>query len=66
MVSHSDKVEIEQSGPEVSESEVAVEVGGDLARSFEIFPTRLCRGPNFPMVRENAPRAGLSAKGAFQ
>src|SRR5260370_40403609 len=40
MVSRRDKTESEESGPEVSASAEAVEVGGDLARSFETFPSR--------------------------
>src|SRR6266849_4712412 len=40
MVSRRDKAESEEDGPEVSASAEAVEVGGDLARSFETFPSR--------------------------
>ncbi len=66
MVSRRDKAEIEESGPEVCASEEAVEVRGDLARSFETFSTRHVPRPIFPMVRANPPQARLCAKGEFQ
>jgi len=53
MVSHRDKVEIENSGAEVSESKEAVEVKVT-CRSFEISQPGVCRNPNIPKVRANA------------
>jgi ribose transport system substrate-binding protein len=55
MVLRSDKIEIDNSEPEVSESEEAVEM--EVSRPFvRNFPqSGVCRSPNFTKVRANAP-----------
>src|SRR6266436_635013 len=55
MVSRRDKAESEEDGPEVSASAEAVEVGGDLARSFETFPSRDVPRPEFSERASKCP-----------
>src|SRR6266849_2735672 len=66
MVSRSDKLEIENSGPELSKSEEAVEV--EVTRPFvRNFLNQACAGARILRRREQTPpQARPSAKGEFQ
>src|SRR6266849_173578 len=59
MVSRSDKLEIENSGPELSKSEEAVEVEVTPPVRSKFPQPGVCRSPNIPKARANAP-AGQS------
>ena len=66
MASRSDKLEIENSGPELSESEEAVEV--EVTRPFvRNFPNQECAGARiFRRCEQTLSQARPSAKGEFQ
>jgi hypothetical protein len=64
MVLRSDKIEIENSEPEVSEEAVEMEYP---ARSFEISVNRACAGARIlRRCEQTLPQARPSAKGEFQ
>lgn len=64
MVSRRDKVEIENSGAEVSEEAVEVEVTRLFVRNF---PNQACAGARiFPRCEQTLSQARPTAKGEFQ